>query len=317
MSLISVIVPVYKVEKYLHRCVDSILDQTFDDFELILVDDGSPDNCGVICDEYAQKDNRVHVIHQKNGGLSAARNAGLEWMYANSSSQWISFIDSDDWVHEKYLELLYDTVVQTSTEISVCGYKETYDEDLEVFDKVNVTTYNSEEYYCKYRVNATVAWGKLYRKECFEKLRFPIGKIHEDEFIIYRILFSQQNVSYVEEKLYAYYVNTDGIMNSQWSMRRLDAIDAIEEQIFFFKKNRYKMAWLCSCKAYCDSLSIAIINMIKYKVEKRKVSIYRNKLKKMLLFNGKKLGIGFKQECYWYYDCAFPKIMSIFWRVKK
>ena len=103
---VSVIVPVYKVEAYLHRCVDSVLNQSFSDFELILVDDGSPDNCGAICDEYAQKDSRVHVIHKTNGGLSDARNAGIDWAFANSDSQWLTFIDSDDWVHRDYLKLL-------------------------------------------------------------------------------------------------------------------------------------------------------------------------------------------------------------------
>ena len=104
---ISVIVPVYKVEKYLSRCIDSILAQTYTDFELILVDDGSPDNCGKICDGYAEKDNRV-VIHQGNGGISAARNAGIDWAFENSDSEWIAFIDSDDWVHPLYLECLYN-----------------------------------------------------------------------------------------------------------------------------------------------------------------------------------------------------------------
>ena len=112
MPQISVIVPVYKVEPYLRRCVDSILAQTFTDFELILVDDGSPDNSGAICDEYAQKDARVHVIHQENGGLSAARNAGIDWVFAHSDSQWLTFVDSDDWVHPEYLERLYHAVLE-------------------------------------------------------------------------------------------------------------------------------------------------------------------------------------------------------------
>lgn len=96
MSEITVVVPVYKVEQYLHRCIDSILVQTYRDFELILIDDGSPDSCGMICDEYAKSDSRIHVIHQENGGLSAARNAGIDWAFANSDSQWLTFIDSDD-----------------------------------------------------------------------------------------------------------------------------------------------------------------------------------------------------------------------------
>ena len=120
MSIISVIVPVYNVEPYLNRCVDSILEQTFTDFELILVDDGSPDNCPAICDEYARKDSRIHVIHQKNGGLSDARNAGIDWVVANSDSQWISFVDSDDWVHPMYLFTLLSAVKTTNTYVSVC-----------------------------------------------------------------------------------------------------------------------------------------------------------------------------------------------------
>ena len=125
MPVISVIVPVYKVEPYLHRCVDSILSQTYTDFELILVDDGSPDNCGAICDKYAKLDSRIHVLHKKNGGLSSARNAGIDWVFANSDSQWFSFIDSDDWVHPQYLELLYQAVKAYEVRISQCLHIET------------------------------------------------------------------------------------------------------------------------------------------------------------------------------------------------
>ena len=112
MSNISVIVPVYKVERYIRRCVDSILTQTYPDFEVVLVDDGSPDGCGRICDFYAQNDGRVHVIHQKNGGLSAARNAGIDWVTANSDSRWIAFVDCDDWVHDEFLRKLYSAAEQ-------------------------------------------------------------------------------------------------------------------------------------------------------------------------------------------------------------
>ena len=109
MPEISVIVPVYKVEQFIHRCVDSILLQSFYDFELILVDDGSPDQCGAICDAYAAADNRIHVIHQKNGGLSAARNTGIDYVMANSKSHWLTFVDSDDWLHPDFLKVLYTT----------------------------------------------------------------------------------------------------------------------------------------------------------------------------------------------------------------
>ena len=114
--LVSIVVPVFKVEQYLSRCVDSILNQTFKDFELILVDDGSPDKCGQMCDEYAKTDNRIHVIHKKNGGLSDARNAGIEWCIENSNSEWVTFIDSDDWVHPQYLESMLNANLKNNTQ---------------------------------------------------------------------------------------------------------------------------------------------------------------------------------------------------------
>ena len=124
--MISIIVPVYNVEKYIYRCVDSILSQSFTDFELILVDDGSPDDCGKICDDYAKKDNRISVIHKENGGLSSARNAGLDWVFANSKSEYVTFIDSDDWVDTDYLRALLDGIKNTASSVSACKFQEVF-----------------------------------------------------------------------------------------------------------------------------------------------------------------------------------------------
>ena len=149
MQKISVIVPVYKVEKYIHRCVDSILGQTYADFELILVDDGSPDNCGAICDEYAAKDSRVVVIHQENGGLSAARNAGIDWAFANSDSQWISFVDSDDWIHPCFLERLWQAARTYRVSISCCKFQRVCEEMLmEPIQEVAAKIRKTEDIYC-------------------------------------------------------------------------------------------------------------------------------------------------------------------------
>lgn len=237
MPLISVIVPVYKVEQYLARCIDSILTQTFTDFELILVDDGSPDNCGKICDEYAKKDSRIFVIHQKNGGLSSARNAGIDWVFANSNSQWLTFIDSDDWIHPQYLELLLSGVTSTDTDICVCEYTETSGiSDIENLNKVNVQKLSPEDFFINYHITATIACCKLYKKSCFENIRFPFGKIHEDEYTTYKVLFQNDSVSYIKEPLYFYYINPDSITKSEWTPKRLDAICALEEQIAYFRK---------------------------------------------------------------------------------
>ena len=141
MPEISVIVPVYKVEPYLCRCVDSILAQTFTDFELILVDDGSPDNCGAICDEYAAKDERIHVIHQENQGQAAARNHALDWVFINSKSEYISFVDSDDWIHSRYLELLVEGIRRYNVNICQCGYFETESSNPESSNQIIVNPY--------------------------------------------------------------------------------------------------------------------------------------------------------------------------------
>lgn len=246
MSSVSIIVPVYKVEPYLSRCVDSILGQTFLDFELILVDDGSPDNCGAICDEYAAKDSRIVVIHQENGGLSAARNAGIDWVFAYSDSQWLSFIDSDDCVHPKYLEWLLNAAVEHDAEVSICGYAETTGEEPEIHtDGLAPEVWIPEDFYIEHHVNATVAWGKLYQKKHFTDNRYPIGKIHEDEFLTYKILFECEEIAFVPAPLYCYCNNPSSIVRSKWSLHRLDVLEALEERIAYFKKagNRKMVAY--------------------------------------------------------------------------
>lgn len=239
MPVISVVVPVYKVEAYLDRCVKSILAQTFEDFELILVDDGSPDNCGRLCDEWAARDSRIRVIHQQNGGLSAARNAGIDWVFANSHSTWFTFIDSDDWVHPQMLQRLLDAATAQDVKISVCGFGETTGENPVVASEtLNAEPWEAKDFYTKFVMNATVAWGKLYHRSCFETIRYPFGKIHEDEFVTYRILFENEKLAAIPAPLYAYYINPAGITRKAWNPKRLHAWEAYEEQIVFFKERR-------------------------------------------------------------------------------
>ena len=237
MPQISVIVPVYRVEAYLDRCVNSILRQTFGDFQLILVDDGSPDSCGRMCDAYALRDPRIHVIHQKNAGLSAARNAGIDWVFGSSDSHWLTFIDSDDWVHPEMLQRLLDAAQSQGVSISVCGYGETEGEDPTVEpEALKAERWSPKAFYQERFVNATVAWGKLYRRSCFSQLRYPVGKLHEDEFVTYRLLFAQEALAVVPAPLYAYYKNTAGITRKTWSPKRLDAWEAYEQQIAYFQE---------------------------------------------------------------------------------
>lgn len=235
MATISIVVPVYKVEAYLRRCIDSILVQTYRDFELILVDDGSPDNCGKICDEYAKKDSRVIVIHQQNGGLSAARNSGIEWALSNSSSRYLTFIDSDDWVLSRYLECLYAGVLLSGS-VACCGCQELSDTksayDVEVSDK-SWRILPTREYWLQLGFTMT-AWGKLYVKSLFADVRYPVGKIHEDEYVTHRILFQKECVAQTEARLYCYWRRENSITMSSKGIKRLDFLGGLEDQYAMF-----------------------------------------------------------------------------------
>lgn len=238
MASISVIVPVYKVEPYLHRCVESILAQTCRDFELILVDDGSPDSCGQLCEEYARADSRIHVIHQENGGLSAARNAGIDYAMSKGESQWLAFVDSDDWVDRTYLEQLYRAVSENGCLLSVCGLYRTGGESRETSPDYACRVMDGNRYYCSPAIHGGVtatAWNKLYHRSLFETVRYPVGKLHEDEFTTYKLVYAAGNVAVVEGALYAYFQNDGGIMRAKWSPRRLHALEAVEEQMAFAK----------------------------------------------------------------------------------
>lgn len=315
MPKISVIVPVYKVEKYINRCIDSILAQSFDDFELILVDDGSPDNCGQICEEYATKDARVHVLHRKNGGLSAARNTGIDWVFKHSDSEWLTFIDSDDWVHSRYLETLYQAVLIHQVPVSSCGFQETSGENPAVkIEGVNAIKYCTEKYYLEYNANATVAWGKLYQKSCFEKIRYPVGRIHEDEYVTYHILFSFPEIAVIEQPLYAYYVNSEGITKSAWNPKRLDALPAFESQINFFKKRKMQSIVEKRIQIYLWSIEwqLEAVKNSEY-MQSKYEQILRRKLGKFLLKWKKRYP--FKKNVT-RYETAFPKAMWLYWTVQ-
>lgn len=169
---ISIVVPVYKVEKYIHRCIKSILNQSYSSFNLVIVDDGSPDNCGKICDEYAKKDTRIHVIHKSNGGLSDARNAGIDWAIKNSDSKWITFIDSDDWVHPQYLEKMISSAEETNCNVCIVRYKKTNVPENYIVSKNNYRVFDTQQFYCCNTANATVAWGNYLKNRSLRQFGF-------------------------------------------------------------------------------------------------------------------------------------------------
>ena len=238
MTEISVIVPVYKVENYIHKCVDSILSQSFQNFDLVLVDDGSPDNCPKICDDYAEKDSRIVVIHKQNGGLSDARNAGIDWAMEHSSSQWLAFVDSDDWLHPDYLKNLHDTAIKENADLVICDFvrvNEQGEEKIEEHAFPNLVSEDKQELFELLFSNWRIvpAWNKLYHKHIFSELRFAFGKIHEDEFAIHNVLWNCRKATMISDGLYYYRARENSIMKTETPKSRLDGLQALVERYEF------------------------------------------------------------------------------------
>lgn len=317
MPLISVIVPVYNVEPYLCRCVDSILNQTFMDFELILVDDGSPDCCPAICDQYAEKDSRVIVIHQDNGGVSAARNAGIEWAFANSNSEWISFVDSDDWVHPEYLMRLHRAAMKFNLPVSICGSRDTHGEDPAVcLEGIKAQCWNTEQRYVYARVGSIVAWGKLYRKDLFLGIRFPYGKINEDAFVTHRLLFQSENVAVDEAPLYNYYIRQGSIMHSPWTPRRMADIEALAERCSFFRRigatDAFRKTVISSLWVISDMISQIECKELQSKEDLKYKRILKYKLRRAIRYSKKVDTVRIRTHAY-AYEAAYPYAMQMYW----
>lgn len=243
-SLISVIIPVYKVEAYLTACVESVLGQTYQNFELILVDDGSPDNCPQMCDAFAARDSRVRVIHKENGGLSSARNAGIEI----ARGEYFAFLDSDDLWSPLFLERLYRAIQETGADFSVCLFRQFLETPAVLTpdeSKTELLTQRQafECFFSERNVNMVVAPNKLYRRCLFDAVRYPVGQIHEDEAVIHEIIGSADTVAWVDEAHYYYRQADNSITTARFSLKRLDETYAKERRIaYFVEKGMYDLA---------------------------------------------------------------------------
>lgn len=251
---ISVIIPVYKVEKFLDRCVKSVLSQSYKDFEVLLVDDGSPDNCGDICESYKRSDNRVRVFHKENGGLSDARNYGVQ----RAEGKYITFIDSDDYVASDYLEVLIGMISDYNADIAVGNYMDVSDEVLldqkALPEDMKVTTFDSDGALhnllaSPHYLQMETAWGKLVRTEIIKRHPFPVGRFHEDEATTYLFYLDASNIAVTDRVLYGYYQNPASIMRSERNEKRIgDAFWALAERARTLdelnKVDAAKAAWL-------------------------------------------------------------------------
>lgn len=238
---VSIIVPVYNVEPYLQECIDSILGQTYTDFELILVDDGSKDRCPEICDAAAEKDRRIKVIHQTNQGLSAARNAGIE----AAAGEWLAFVDSDDILNANYCQKLYETAILENVDVSGCS-EQLMDENGNILDsngfwmKDEVLT--GQEILEKIGTSElsayVVAGNKLYRRKIFQKLRYPYGRFNEDLYIFADLYLSVKKMACISNALYYYRQRNGSIMNSETRTGRLGEAEAFEHCFEILKEQQ-------------------------------------------------------------------------------
>lgn len=234
LPLISVIVPVYKVESYLDCCVQSIVNQTYSNLEIILIDDGSPDASGAMCDAWAEKDSRIRVIHQENAGGGAARNAGLD----AARGERIAFVDSDDYIAPSCYQYLH-TLLEEGADIAECDFVETERNDA-VFgtDAGEISFYTPlEAMRCHIRDTAfrQLIWNKLYRRETVGDIRFPVGTKIDDEFFTYRVLGNAKRLVRSTRKLYAYRQQPDSVMHGGFSLRRLEGVQAQEQRLAYLK----------------------------------------------------------------------------------
>ena len=242
-DLISVIVPVFKVEPFLVRCIESVRNQTYKNIEIILVDDGSPDRCPEICDTYKQRDARIRVIHKENGGLSDARNAGS----CASKGEYLCFVDSDDYMQPTMVEHLVNAAVCSGAKLAVANFQVINERGERIFPEgespIQTGVYSAEELIPRFYQNLgwyyIVAWNKLYHRSLFEQIRFPLGKIHEDEYIIPQIMWLAKKIACVGSEEYMYiYQRKGGIMSSRQVQSHCDWLEALYLRFEFFKQEK-------------------------------------------------------------------------------
>ena len=302
MECVSIIVPIYRVEQYLDRCIESIINQTYKNIEIILVDDGSPDNCGRMCDKWAKKDDRIKVIHKENGGLSDARNVGLK----EATGQYIAFVDSDDWVDVQYIELLLQALLKKDCDIVECnitkcyecnclerGMVNSFEKDIAVYDAIKAL-----ENLIKDREFHQYVWNKIYKRELVKGIFFEKGKTNEDEFWTYQVFGRAKKIGHISERLYNYLQRDTSIMGITYNIKRLDALEAkcnrqkyIEEK-YSRISNVSKLDLIMSC-AYHGQKCLAFLKCDDLKKACNKIDMIR---KNIYFDSSLKKGITFKQK---------------------
>ncbi len=236
--IVSIVIPVYNRRDYIDKCIRSIVNQSYKYLEIILVDDGSTDGSAELLDNYAGKDSRIIVIHKMNGGLSDARNAGID----AASGEYLCFVDADDYVNSHYVEYMLSTCIEYNCDMTICSFRDVYPFDTFEFNSKQrysvVIETNVEalgDIYSPKNVETIVAWNKLYKRSLFEEIRYPVGRIHEDEYTTPMLIYNSNKVARIDAELYFYLHNDTGITGSQYSLARLDILWALEGRMDFFR----------------------------------------------------------------------------------
>lgn len=279
--LISIIVPVYNVTKYLDRCVTSIVDQSYKNIEILLIDDGSTDDSGTKCDKWEKKDERIKVVHKSNGGLSSARNVGL----CNAVGAYIMFVDSDDVISNDIVRKLYDTCVKFDAEISICDVVHIFDEKIPEFQmETHATEFSARDAICEMWYQTSFlpsAWAKLYKRELFQSIRFTEGILFEDIDIMHEVFWNAKKIVYSNAKLYGYVHREGSITTKKFSKRDLDILIIVEKMLRFADEKSKDLK--SAAESYATSASLRVyLNMPKEKTQQyqealEKANEYLNK----------------------------------------
>lgn len=306
---ISIIVPVYNVESYLRKCIDSILNQTIENIEIILVNDGTKDRSGDICDEYKKKDDRVVVIHKKNGGLSSARNAGLEI----ATGELIGFIDSDDWIEPDYFETLYDGIIKYNADISVMHLtKVTKHERIEFKTKrkeewVEFSRHKAMESFLANDFIGYSACNKLYRSNLFDGIRYPEGILMEDKATTYKLIHKTNLVVVNLSQKYHYYLRSDSIMQSKFNRKKFDSLEVHKEQIKFVDRNYPEFYELIRARYAYESFRLLLMMIRSNYSEKSDLERCLKIIKDNISYVMKEKRLGIHHKIYVLLFYLFPK----------
>lgn len=289
---ISIIVPVYNTEKYLKRCIESIINQTYKNLEVILVDDGSSDKSPLICDEYAKKDKRIKVIHKENGGASSSRNIGMDV----ATGKYITFVDSDDFIKEDFVEYLYNLCIENNCEIVQCSFEVGSNEKFSDTSKIEkIEVYSNIEALCSRSLKVT-PWGKLYKTETIKSIKFPLGIINEDDATYYKFIYNSKSVCITNKQLYYYYQSDNSVMRNNSKYKRTDFINIYKDRIKFFKEKKEVILYEKSYERFCLVLMLFYINCKKDREntndKKQILDLYRENLK--IVLKSKYTSIKFK-----------------------